>query len=129
MWHTNKQTHSQRCFKVSLQLRITSGSNGQNVEMYSTEGNFPSKDVFHQRLFSIKGGVPSDVYHKRLSPIKGCLPSKVVFHLRFFSMKNVFHQRLSSNKGHLQSKVYYIKCVFHQWLSSVCCTSVLCLRY
>ena len=55
---TNRHIHK-GVLKVSLQLRMTSRSNGQ--AMYSTEGNFPSKDVFHQRLYSIKGGVPSDV--------------------------------------------------------------------
>ena len=51
--------------------------------------------VFHQRLSSIRGPLPSKVvFHQRLSSIKGCLSSKVVL-----------HQRLSLIKGHLSSKV------------------------
>ena len=45
------------------------------------------------------------IFHKRLSSIKGCLPSNV---------KVVFHQRESSTKGHLPSKVF-----FHQRASSI----------
>ena len=81
------------------------------------KGYLPSKIVFHQKLSSNKGHLPS---HQRLFSIKGCLPSKVVFHQRMSSIKcclpskGVFHQRLSSIKCHLSSKVF-----FHQMLSSI----------
>ena len=45
------------------------------------------KIVFHQKLSSIKGRLPSEVvFHHRSSFIKGCLPSKVVFHQRSSSV-------------------------------------------
>ena len=80
-----------------------------------------SKIVFHQRVSSIKGRLPSKViFHTSLSFLKGCLPSKVIFHQRPSSIighlpsKDVFHQWSSSIKGPLSSKV-----VFHQRWSSI----------
>ena len=73
------------------------------------------KDVFHQRLSSIKGCLPSKViFHLRLSSIKSCLPSNVIFRQRSSSTKIHFPQRLSSIKGFLPLKV-----LLHQRLSSI----------
>ena len=62
----------------------------------------PSKVVFRQRPFSIKGCLPSkSVFKKSLFSIKGSLLSKIVF-----------QQRSSSIKGHVPSKVCSIKVCF-----------------
>ena len=82
----------------------------------SLKGNLPSKVVFLQSLSSINGCLPSKViFHQMKSSIKGCLPSKVVFLQSLSSIKGcplskfVFHWWLVSIRGCLPSKV-----VFHQ---------------
>ena len=65
---------------------------------------FPTKIVFHQRLFSIKGHLQS----------KCCLPLMVIFNQRSSNIKGHFPSKISSIKGHLQSKV-----IFHPRSSSI----------
>ena len=46
-----------------------------------------SKFVFHKKLSSIRGCIPSKVvFNQSLSSIKGCLPSKVIFLQRLSSV-------------------------------------------
>ena len=48
----------------------------------------PSKVVFHQRSYSVKGHLPSKViFRQRLSSVKGRLPSNVVLRQRSSSVK------------------------------------------
>ena len=102
------------------------------------------QSIFHQRLYSNKGHLPSKlVSHQRSSSSKDQLPSKVSFHCQNCSIKInlpskvVFHQRISSIQGGLPSKVIFnqswsfikghlpLNLVFDQSLSSkkVCLSS------
>ena len=102
--------------RVALQLNMTAMAVYGRAEYQnpSIRRGLSLKVVFHLRLSSIIGCLPTKVVlHRMSSSIEGHLPSRVIFHQGFSSIKGhlpskvLFHRRLSSIKGPLPSLVVY----------------------
>ena len=70
-----------------VQRRVGLGNVQDVLGKASEKGHLLSKDVFRQRLSSVKDRLPSKiVFRQRLSSVKGGLLSKVVFRQRSSSV-------------------------------------------